>query len=547
MTRRNVRMAKAFTGTRSAASGGSVAALLLEAVQDHQQGHVERAVQRYKAVLRRDPRNADALHLLGVAHHQREDHQRAVTLIRKAITIRGREPAFHSTHGTVLLALGRTEAAAESFRCALEIDPEHVDALNNLGNVLMRRGEAAAAEGCYRRALAARPGNALACNNLGSALRAQGRLDEAAAAYRSALEARPRYSSALSNLGRVLHEKGRYDDALECYDRAVAVDPEFAEARANRATLLLQLGHFAEGWEDYEWRWRTAGFTTPRRDFDRPAWDGSELGGRTILLHAEQGLGSAIQFVRYAALVAARGGRVVLECARPLARLFSALQALPDPAVAHLVIKGEPLPAFDVHAPLMSLPRLLGTRLETIPATIPYLFAEDALAAKAQDRLAPYSGTKIGLAWAGNPHHHNDRNRSMPAAALAPLLALEGVMAFSLQVGDAAADLATLPAGSMIDLAPDLREFADTAAIIAQLDLVISVDTAVAHLAGALGRPVWMLVPYVSEWRWLTEREDTPWYPTMRLFRQQAPGDWDEVVRRVRDRLAAMVLMDRAQ
>lgn len=542
MTRRHDRTAHGPAPT-GAPSGH---ALLLAAVQKHQAGRLETAARGYEEVLRREPRNADALHLLGVVRHQCGDHKRAQVLIRKAIDLNGRDPGYHNNLGTVLLALGRTDAAIESFRRALGLDPQHVDALNNLGNVLLRRGQAEAAEACYRQALGARPGSALACNNLGSALRARGLLDEAAAAYRSALEARPQYPSALSNLGRVLHEMGRYEDALACFDRALVADPESAEAHANRATVLLQLGRFAEGWEDYEWRWRTAGFTTPRRDFDRPAWDGAALGGRTILLHAEQGLGSAIQFVRYAALVAARGGRIVLECQKPLARLFSTLQSQPAPAVAKLVPKGGALPPFDVHAPLMSLPRLLGTRLETIPATIPYLFAEDALAARWRERLAQHRGTKVGLVWAGNPHHHNDRNRSMPAAALAPLAAMAGVTAFSLQVGGAAADVAALPAGSVIDLSSDIQDFAETAAVIAQLDIVVSVDTAVAHLAGALGRPVWMLVPYVSEWRWLTEREDTPWYPTMHLFRQRAPNDWAEAVGRICDRLRTMVTTDSA-
>ncbi|MBK8909326.1 MAG: tetratricopeptide repeat protein [Rhodospirillales bacterium] len=538
-------MAKATTGTRRAASAGSIGALLLEAVRDHRQGRLDRAVRRYTDVLRRDPRNAEALHLLGVVHHQRGDHNRALTLIGRAIALNGDDPAFHSNLGAVLLALGRLDAAAASLRHAVTLDSTHSDALNNLGNVLMRQGQAEAAEASYRQALAARPENVAARNNLGSALREQGKLDEAAAAYRWSLSVQPRHAPALSNLGRILHDMGRYDEALECYDRAIAINPELAEAHGNRATLLLQLGRFAEGWEEYEWRWRNAGFTTPARAFEQPPWNGSDLCGRTILLHAEQGLGSAIQFVRYAAVVTGRGGRVVLECQKPLARLFASLRSQTNAAVAHLVIKGEPLPAFDVHAPLMSLPRLLGTRLETIPAAIPYLFAEEALAAEWGARLARCDGTRIGLAWAGNRRHHNDRNRSMPATALAPLAAMEGCATFSLQVGDAAADPNALPAGSVIDLAPDLRDFADTAAVISQLDLVISVDTAVAHLAGALGRPVWMLVPHVSEWRWLTEREDTPWYPTMRLFRQRSPGDWDEVVRRVRDRLATMFAPDR--
>jgi hypothetical protein len=292
--------------------------------------------------------------------------------------------------------------------------------------------------------------------------------------------------------------------------------------------LLLLLGRLREGFAEYEWRWRMPGFATPRRAFAQPMWTGDALAGRTLLVHAEQGLGSAIQFARYVEL-AATGGRVLLECRRPLQRLFAQSLARPGGPAAGVVVKGEELPPFDCHAPLMSLPHLLGTTLETIPARVPYLAARPDDVAAWRERLASALRPRIGLVWAGDANHENDHNRSMPPQFLAPLADAPAAF-FSLQVPARGELSPVFPAGSVIDLAPALGDFAETAAVIANLDLVISVDTAVAHLAGALARPVWLLLPYVPEWRWLLERDDSPWYPTMRVFRQRKAGDWRGLV-----------------
>jgi tetratricopeptide (TPR) repeat protein len=501
---------------------------LMEAVRRHQAGHLDAAAAGYARILGLDPDHADALHLSGLIAHQRGDNLRARDLIGKAIKGNPRNAAYHSNLGAALLAMDRTGEAAAAFRRALALDPAHADAHNNLGNVMMREGRPADAEACYRRAIAARPGYAVGHNNLGGALRAQGRLDDAVAAYREALALAPGYAGALCNLARVLHEQARYEEALAHYNKALTIDPGHAESHANRATLLLLLGRFTEGWADYEWRWRVKGFTTEARNFGKPRWDGADLAGRTLLVHAEQGQGSAIQFVRYIPLIA--GGRVILECQRPLARLFGGLVA---GISGELAIKGEALPSFDVQAPLMSLPHIFGTTGSTIPGDAPYLAVDPALERTWGERLQLWPRPRVGLVWAGNPRHENDANRSMPAAAFTPLLRKQNITLFSLQVGATDADKAWLAGAPIHDLAPGLSDFADTAAAIAQLDLVISVDTAVAHLAGALGRPVWLLVPFVPEWRWMLERTDSPWYPTMRLFRQTAPGDWDALMARV--------------
>jgi tetratricopeptide (TPR) repeat protein len=556
MTRRNP-VGNPNAARPRAVGGEAVRHALIDAVRRHQAGELDAAAAACQRILNVDPRHPDALHLSGVIAHQRGDDARARTLIEKAIKLSPRNPAYYNTLGVALLGMDRPSAAATAFGRALALDRSHAEAHNNLGNVMMRTNRPAEAEACYRRALAARPGYAVGHNNLGSALRAQGRLDAAEAAYGEALTHAPDYVGAICNLGRVLHEQARYEDALRQFDRALAIDPDHAESHANRAILLLLLGRFAEGWQEYEWRWRVKGFaatgsarTAP--DLGRPAWDGSDLAGRTLLVHAEQGLGSAIQFVRYIPLLAARGGRVILECPRPLARLFASIATTTpttdpggtDPGTApgassvDLVIKGEAFPPFDVQAPLMSLPRIFATGPDAIPAKIPYLGVDPALSEHWGRRLAASPRPRVGLVWAGNPRHENDANRSMPVPALAPVLRRAGIALFSLQVGASAADRAWL--GRQIqgktpvrDLAPDLRDFADTAAVLGHLDLVISVDTAVAHLAGALGRPVWLLLPFVAEWRWMLEREDSPWYPTMRLFRQAAPGDWAELMARV--------------
>ena len=524
------RRAKSTTGPLPATAGG----LLTEAVERHRKGQLEQAAALYRQVLAAQADQPDALHLLGLICHARGEHGEALALIERALAVNSTVAAFHLARGAVLLSLGRATEAAEAAGRALDLDAGNAEAHNILGNALMALDLVEDAVAAYRRALTLRPGYAEALNNLGSALRATGRLAEAEAALRQAVALRRAYPAALANLGLVLQEQGRYHEALAAFDQAVAADPGFATARGNRAMLLLLLGRLDEGFADYEWRWRMPGFATPSRNFAQPAWDGTALAGRTLFVHAEQGLGSAIQFVRYAGLAAAAGGRVVLECHRPLQRLFAQSLVAPRGPVAALVVKGEEPPDFDCQAPLMSLPHLLGTTLAAIPGDSPYLSPDPAEAASWRERLAAAGRPRIGLVWAGNRRHENDRNRSMPAAELARLVDSHPAAAFfSLQVPGAAEDLAAFPPDRVEDLAPHLPDFAATAAVIANLDLVVSVDTAVAHLAGALGHPVWLLLPYVPEWRWLLGRNDSPWYPSMRLFRQSAPGNWPELIERV--------------
>ncbi len=512
--------------------------MLAEAVRAHQAGRLDEAAALYRRILATQPRHADALHLSGRIAESKGDHATALAYIEQAIASNGRTVAFHVSRGAVLLAMGRADEAGRALQQALSLDPSSAEANNVLGNAMLALGERNAAVESYRRALAIRPGYAEAHNNLGSGLRALGRLDEAETELRRALELRPDYAAALANLGLVLQEQGRYGDALDMFDRAVAGDPAHATARGNRAMLLLLLGRLREGFAEYEWRWRMPGFATPRREFAQPMWNGDALAGRTLFVHAEQGLGSAIQFVRYARLAAAMGGRVLLECRQPLHRLFAYALARPGGPITVLAA-GEDVPPFDCQAPLMSLPHLLGTTLEAIPGEVPYLAAPPDDVAAWRERLGGLPRPRVGLVWAGNPEHENDRNRSMPPACLAPLVGSTPAMFFSLQVPARDVLSAVFPSGSVADLGPALGDFAETTAVIANLDLVISVDTAVAHLAGALARPVWLLLPCVPEWRWLLDRNDSPWYPTMRLFRQRKAGDWEELVEHLAEVLRA--------
>ncbi|WP_448191864.1 tetratricopeptide repeat protein [Azospirillum sp. sgz301742] len=499
------------------------------AVRFHQGGRLTQAAELYRTALTLTPDEADALHLSGLIAYQSGDAAGGAALIGRAVRLR-RSPEFLCNHGLALEGAGRLPEAAAAARAAIELAPDLPEARLNLGNALSgleRHGEAVAS---LKRAAALRPEDATAHCGLGYALEQMDRLPEAEAASRRAADLNPGLGEAWTNLGRVLNGQGRTAEALAAYAAAVRARPDNPKDHWNLALALLLNGHLAEGFAEYEWRWRYDGFPSPRRSFAQPAWAGEPLAGKTILLHAEQGLGDAIQFARYVPEVARLGARVVLEAHAPLRRLLGGLDG-----VTVLATLGGPLPEFDVHCPLLSLPRLVGT----IPTDTPYLGAEAGAVAEWRARLG--DGLKVGLVWAGNPGHANDRNRSLPLGGLAPLLRTSGVRFFSLQKDPRPGDRDILADLGVIDLGPDLDDFADTAAALTALDLLVTVDTSVAHLAGALGRPVWLLLPFLPDWRWMMDRSDSPWYPTMRLFRQSRRGDWAPVVERVAEALTEIV------
>jgi tetratricopeptide (TPR) repeat protein len=481
-----------------------------------------------RRLIERVPQRAMAWLLLAHVRHGRGDDDAAMDLLRRAIGLDPKLAPAHNDLGTLLQAQGRFDEAEACYRRAIELNDRFAEAMSNLGALLATRGRLDDAANWYGHAISHDAQLAPAHNNLGAMLARLHRSDEAEAAHRRAIALKPDFPDAHYNLGVALQDQGKFEDALACYDKAIALKSDLVDAHWNRAYVMLTLGRYAEGWREHEWRWRRK--EQPPRSYPKPLWRGEPLADKTILLHAEQGMGDAVQFMRYVPLVAARGGRVVLQVPEPLLRVAQV-------SLGHCVkvqSDAEMLPAFDLHAPLLSLPVAFGTTLETIPADIPYIKTDTSAVARWREHLAGAKGLKVGLVWAGSPQHKNDRNRSIALERLAPLFGAAGVSWFSLQVGERKADLARLPSGTVTDLSGQLTDFAETAAAVANLDLVIAVDTATAHIAGALGRPVWVLVPFVPDWRWLIGRDDSPYYPSARLFRQPARGDWDSVVLRVR-------------
>ena len=537
------------------------------ALRHHQAGRLPQAEAIYREILGREPGNADALHLLGVIALQKGRHQDAIGLIRQAIAANPAMPQSHLNLGKALRESGRldealavyreavrlqpglavahhslgralrekglTEAAAGAFRRAIELQGDFAEAYSSLGNVLQQVGRIEEAVAAYQKAIQVKPGFAEGHYNLGLALRGEDDTAGAISAFREAVRIKPDFAQAHHNLGNALRESARYEEALAACDLAIRCKPDHAGAHLNKAVILLLRGRLAEGWAEYRWRWQTSDIQPNRRAFPQPEWNGEALSGRAVLLHAEQGFGDTIQFMRYAPLLARRGVRVIVEVPQELKGLLRGVEG-----VRQLLGAGDPLPAFDCHAALLDLPGIFGTTLQTVPANVPYLRPEPALADLWRSRLAPR--LKVGLVWAGRPQHHNDRNRSLPLSSLAPLAQVKGVVFYSLQKGAAAAQAQNPPPGmELVDLSQEIKDFADTAALIENLDLVISVDTVVAHLAGALAKPVWTLLPLTPDWRWLLAREDSPWYPTMRLFRQGARGEWGSVIERVARELKA--------
>ena len=550
----------------------TISEALTIAIQHHQAGRLQEAEQIYRQVLQVDPANADALHLLGLVAHQSGQHVTAVELMQKAIVRQPNaavchnnlgeayralqrwseaeascrraielQPDFAAAHvnlGGVLKCQGQLAEAIACYRRALQLEPDYADAHLNLGNVLADQGQRAEAVACYRRAIALDPHAADAYANLAALLTEEGQLDEAVACCRRALQLKPDAADVHVNLAIALKDQGKLDEAIACYDRALELEPDLAAAHCDRAFLWLLGGNFAQGWPEYEWRWRTKDFAP--RNFPQPLWDGKSLAGKTILLHAEQGFGDTFQFVRYTSIVKKLGGTVILECQKALLGLLERC-----PGVDQLIGHGNDLPAFDVHAPLLSVPGILKTSLDTIPAAVPYLFAAPALIEYWREKLREVRGYKIGINWQGRPGQGSWLARNIPLQQFAGLAEIPGVRLMSLQKGAGREELAQAREHfPIVDLGEEVDQangaFVDTAAIMRNLDLVITSDTALPHLAGGLGIPVWLALPFAPDWRWLLDRSDSPWYPTMRLFRQKERGNWQGVFDDIRKALCEM-------
>lgn len=543
---------------------GNADALHLLGVSERRRGAGARAIRCMSLALACNPQLADAYNNVGNALSDHSQGPAALTAYRRAAVLRPEHAGGHAALGDALRNQGQAALAQTSLRRALALQPDYAGACNSLGNALHDDNRQAAAEAPYRRALTINPDYPEALTNLGVNLRELGRLTEAETLHRQAIKLRPDFAPSQSSYGGTLEQMNRLDAAAAAQRRAIVCQPDFLNAYNNLANAVLGLnrlteaetayrraltlspgspdaarnlgialltqGRLAEGWPLYEARWRCRD-APDRPSFRQPQWMGEPLEGRTILVYAEQGLGDTLHFCRYIPLIAARGGQVLLITPPELHQILAPIHGL-----SRLLKPGETYPPFDLHAPLLSLPLAFRSGLDDIPVGVPYLNPDPELAGAWGRRLAdaaPDARLRVGLVWAGSPGHRNDRNRSIPLDRFAPLSRIPGVQLFSIQKGPAADALAVPDGMSLINLSPDIHNFADTAAIAAHLDLVICVDTSVAHLCGATARPTWVLLPFSPDWRWLLQREDSPWYPTLRLYRQPAPGDWADVMTRI--------------
>jgi tetratricopeptide (TPR) repeat protein len=537
----------------------------------YQRGEYAEAIRQIDVALTINPNVADAYNNRGNALKKLRRFEDALASYDKAIALKPDDAASFNNRGSVLKDLMRFDEATADFEKAIALKPDFSEAFNNRGNLLWSLKRAEQALPYYDRAIALRTDNADAFNNRGNALKELKRFEEAFASYDRATKLKPDYAEAFYNRGTTLFELGRieealadlakavrlkpdyaeafynrgttlkelkrFDEAIADFDHAIALKPDYVDALWNRSMCRLQLGRFREGWIDYEWRWHTTQMMAHRRAFRQRQWNGSsDISGKTILLHMEQGFGDAIMAARYIPRVAAMGARVILGVPAPLVPLLAEVAG-----VAQITTRDDALPAFDMHCPMMSLPAAFDTTLETIPTQVPYLSVPETHAKKWSDRIPQSDRPRVGLSWAGNPHFKHDADRSIGLGPMLPLLARQNVQWFSLQKEVRDGDAAILRGHpGVTHLGNAIESFADTAAIINSLDLVISSDTSVVHLAGALGKPVWILLQFVPDWRWLLDRDDSPWYPSARLFRQPERNNWQAVVANVERALDAL-------
>ena len=529
-----------------------------------QLGRSAEALQDYDKAISLKPDYIDALYNRGIALKELRRLEDAIADYDKAISLKPDHVGALNNRGNALQGLGRFDEALQDFDKAIALKPHHIEALNsrglalhklkrfdealedynkaislkpdfleafsNRGTVLqeLRRFDEALTD--YNKAISLKPDYAEAYNNRGAALKELARYTDALQDYDKAISLKPDYVDALSNRGNALQEIGRFEEASKDFDRAIALKPDHASAHWNKSLQLLRQGKFTSGWKLYEWRWKRKELTSPRREFSQPLWLGKEdLNGKTILLHWEQGFGDTIQFSRYAKEIAKFGCKTILEVQKPLFELMKSIEGVDE-----LIASGTDLPQFDFYCPLMSLPLAMGTTLETIPSGKPYLKSADDKLSRWSERLGPKSKPRVGLVWCGNANHTNDHNRSI---ALEQMLgaAPEGYELISLQKEVRKTDLTTLEQSKQLrHFGADLNDFTDTAALCELVDVIISVDTSVAHLAGAIGKPVNLLLPYNSDFRWLVDRSDSPWYPSMKLFRQGPDMIWKPVLEKIK-------------
>jgi tetratricopeptide (TPR) repeat protein len=540
--------------------------MMNEAIYHHRNSRFQQAAEGYWKVLEANPGHAQATYLLGMVMHEIGENEKAIELVSQALAFGYGGAEEYCNLGIIYNQLGRLEDVVEYQKQSIARDPQYTAAYFNLGNAYRDLSQPEAAIEALQTAVAQKPDFPQAYNNLGLAHYDAGRFEDALACYDKALTSKPDYTDAYLNMGNALRELGRSDAAAVSFQKAIVLDHDLFEAHNNLGNVLMEQdqleaaaasyataiglkpddpgahknlgiisllqGDFETGWPEYSWRRLEDDPVFKVRNYKPPFWDGEDLTGKTIFVYPEQGLGDTIQFVRYLPMLRQRGGRVAFDIPLPMARLMWDLDGI-DVSLKD----GDTLPPFDYHIPLLELPKLLGTTLDTIPAAKAYLHADKELVEAWGERLGLKEEFRIGIVWAGNPILKTDRDRSMDPSHFLPLTEIPRVSVYSLQFGkDGEAD--KVFGARVTDIGPDLTPFTEAAAAIMNLDLVVTVDTSLAHLAGALGCPVWTLLPFIPDWRWMLDRDDSPWYPTMRLFRQEKRGEWEGVIERVAAELA---------
>jgi Tfp pilus assembly protein PilF len=509
------------------------------ALRHFESGDLQQAEQVCRQILQVEKEQVHTLQLLGVIAARTGRPALGCDYLREAVRLKPDFAEAHGNLGNILLGMGQFEEAIASYQHVLGLSPNNLAALLNQGLALLQQRKLIDAAAIFRQALQVEPSFVDSQVNLGHALAELGSLDEAQKHLQQALQLKPEHPEAHNNLGEVFSRMGKIEEAISCFQAATRYQPDYAWAHYNLATHWLLAGNWEQGWPEYEWRWKRKDVVARR--FPQPRWQGGPLVNQTILLYAEQGRGDTIQFVRYAPLLRDRGAGVLVECQPDLIKLLKSA-----PGIDQVFPQGAALPAFDVHAPLLSLPGLCGTTPTDMPRDIPYLTADDTCVERWRERLAAFPGLKVGICWQGSALHQKDYLRSVPLEQFLPLARIAGVRLVSLQYGHGTEQLSKLAEQDLIldwlDRAEDRPQvWISMAALIRALDLVVTVDTAVAHLAGALGVPVWVALAFSPDWRWIRQREDSPWYPSMRLFRQPRPGTWNEVFQNVERTLRELV------
>jgi tetratricopeptide (TPR) repeat protein len=506
---------------------------LAKALSDY--GKKEEAIDAYRFALTLNRGDMDSLFNLGNLYRESGQLENSIESYREASALNPSHPGVLTNWGLALERLGRYDEAETNYRNAQRVAPDYIEAWHSLGNLYRSKNRFSDALEIFRQAQEKEPLNAETFFNIGTIHLLKFEYTRAIEFFQRAVELKPSFEKAIINLGLCLYQTKEVHRAIEVYRRGIVLCGDSPELHWGYANALLLSGDMAEGWKEYEWRFRTNDKVNPLRQFSAPRWGGDEsIKGKTIFIYTEQGFGDAIQFIRYVPLLVDRGAKVVVECQPALADLFKSVRGL-----SSVVCKGDPLPQFDTFSPLLSLPMCFGTTPETIPGTVPFVSVSDRLRAKWKHKLAASSSKlKAGLVWTGSIAHLNDRNRSCPVESLKPLLMLSNVQYVLVQrLEKIDLTMNQLFGSRIVDYSSEMADFSDATALMVNMDVIITVDTAAAHLAGALGLPVWLMLPFAPDWRWMLDRDDSPWYPTMRLFRQGNIGDWDGVIARVVEEL----------